>query len=112
MAVKPLRPRWHPRRTHGIHSSPKTLLFRVHWSPPETMTAPSLNATPPSRSAPTQSPLPRLLLHLLYFLTVLYLLPPPSRAQNLDKPLVNIDDDVTAFAYAPDGCIAFSVRRM
>ena len=65
-----------------------------------------------SPNHPINRPNSRLLLHLLYFLTVLYLLPPPSRAQNLDKPLVNVDDDVTAFAYAPDGRIVFSVRRM
>jgi hypothetical protein len=50
-------------------------------------------------------------LFLLYLLTLLYLFP-VSRAQNLDKPLVNVDDDVTSFAYAPDGRIAFSVRRI
>jgi hypothetical protein len=76
------------------------------------MIAPSRHAISPSHFARTQSPLPRLLLHLLCFLTLLYLLPPPSRAQNLEKPLVNIDDDVTSFAYAPDGRIAFSVRRI
>ncbi|MGB2677170.1 MAG: hypothetical protein WAN12_08825 [Candidatus Acidiferrum sp.] len=37
---------------------------------------------------------------------------PAARAQNLEKPVVNVDDDVTAFAYAPDGRIAFSVRRI
>ena len=26
---------------------------------------------------------------------------PAARAQNLDKPLINIDDDINAFAYAP-----------
>ncbi len=57
-------------------------------------------------------PLSRLLHQLLCLLTLLYLLPPPTRAQNLDKPLVNVDEEVTAFAYAPDGRIAFSVRRM
>jgi len=36
----------------------------------------------------------------------------PTRAQNLDKPVVNIDEEVTAFSYAPDGRIVFSVRRM
>lgn len=36
----------------------------------------------------------------------------PLPAQNLDKPVVNIDEEVTAFAYAPDGRIVFSVRRM
>ena len=50
---------------------------------------------------------------LLLAALVLLLNPfPATRAQNLDKPLVNIDDDVTAFAYAPDGRIAFSVRRI
>jgi hypothetical protein len=32
--------------------------------------------------------------------------------QNLDKPVMNVDEEVTAFAYAPDGRIVFSVRRM
>jgi hypothetical protein len=36
----------------------------------------------------------------------------PSLAQNMDKPVMNVDEEVTAFAYAPDGRIAFSVRRM
>jgi dipeptidyl aminopeptidase/acylaminoacyl peptidase len=39
---------------------------------------------------------------------------PPSRAQNinLDKPLQSIDDDITGFAYAPDGRIVYSARRL
>ena len=50
-------------------------------------------------------------LHLLLFL---WLLPcaAVTRAQNLDKPVMNVDEEVTAFAYAPDGRIIFSVRRM
>jgi dipeptidyl aminopeptidase/acylaminoacyl peptidase len=36
---------------------------------------------------------------------------PATLAQNLDKPLHNIDEDVTAFAIAPDGRIVYSVRR-
>jgi hypothetical protein len=49
----------------------------------------------------------------LLLLATLFLTPFPSaRAQNLDKPLVNVDEEVTAFAYAPDGRIAFSVRHM
>ena len=38
----------------------------------------------------------------------------PSRAQNinLDKPLQSIDEDITGFAYAPDGRIIYSVRRL
>jgi dipeptidyl aminopeptidase/acylaminoacyl peptidase len=34
-----------------------------------------------------------------------------ARAQNLDKPLQSIDEEVTAFAYAPDGRIVYSVYR-
>jgi dipeptidyl aminopeptidase/acylaminoacyl peptidase len=34
-----------------------------------------------------------------------------SFAQNLDKPLQSIDEEVTAFAFAPDGRIAYSVYR-
>jgi hypothetical protein len=49
---------------------------------------------------------------LLAALFCLLSLLPAARAQNLEKPLVNVDDDVTAFAYAPDGRIAFSVRRI
>ena len=33
----------------------------------------------------------------------------PARAQNLDKPLSSIDEEITAFSLAPDGGIAFSV---
>ena len=33
-------------------------------------------------------------------------------AQDLDKPSVNIDEDVTAFGFAPDGRVVYSVRRM
>jgi dipeptidyl aminopeptidase/acylaminoacyl peptidase len=34
-----------------------------------------------------------------------------SPAQNLDKPLLTIDEEITAFAYAPDGRIVYSVYR-
>jgi hypothetical protein len=40
------------------------------------------------------------------------LLPGPAGAQSLDRPSVTIDEDVTSFAFAPDGRIAYSVRRM
>jgi len=35
----------------------------------------------------------------------------PLVAQNLDKPLINIDDDINAFSFAPDGRIVYSVHR-
>ena len=34
---------------------------------------------------------------------------PSARAQNLDKPSSSIDEEITAFSFAPDGGIAFSV---
>ncbi len=36
---------------------------------------------------------------------------PSAKAQNLDKPLQSIDEEITAFAYAPDGRIVYSVYR-
>jgi hypothetical protein len=36
---------------------------------------------------------------------------PAVRAQNLDKPLQNIDEEITSFSFAPDGRIVYSVRR-
>src|SRR5690242_7417978 len=35
-----------------------------------------------------------------------------ASAQNLEKPLQSLDDDITGFSYAPDGRIIYSVRRM
>lgn len=37
---------------------------------------------------------------------------PRARAQDISKPTDTIDDDVTAFAYAPDGRIVYSVRHL
>jgi hypothetical protein len=34
------------------------------------------------------------------------------RAQNMDKPVQSVEEEVTAFAYALDGRLAYSVRRM
>ena len=36
---------------------------------------------------------------------------PSAKAQNLDKPLQTIDEEITAFAYAADGRIVYSVYR-
>jgi hypothetical protein len=35
----------------------------------------------------------------------------PGRAQQLDKPLQMIDEEITAFAFAPDGRIVYAVNR-
>lgn len=37
--------------------------------------------------------------------------PAPVRAQDIDKPLQSIDEEVTAFSFAPDGRIVYGVRR-
>ena len=52
--------------------------------------------------------------HVFVLALLLWLIPCclRTRAQNLDKPVMAVDDEVTAFAYAPDGRIVFSVRRM
>jgi WD40 repeat protein len=36
---------------------------------------------------------------------------PSAEAQNLDKPLQSIDEEITAFAFAPDGRVVYSVYR-
>ena len=36
---------------------------------------------------------------------------PQARAQDLDKPLQTIDEEITAFSFSPDGRIVYSVRR-
>jgi hypothetical protein len=46
------------------------------------------------------------------FLCGMFFFASASRAQSLDKPTTNIDEDVTAFAFAPDGKVVYSVRRM
>lgn len=65
---------------------------------------------PPSNWA-RGAPFPRLPLAL----GILFFLLPcsgPVKAQNMDKAVMNVDEEVTAFAYAPDGKIVLSVRRM
>jgi hypothetical protein len=42
---------------------------------------------------------------------ILFFLPRTAPAQDLDKPLQNIDDEITAFSFAPDGRIAYGVRH-
>ncbi len=73
--------------------------------------------TPTSSHSTSQStnsylPLLRVFCALSVICVNLFFLLSPAQAQNLDKPLTNIDEEVTAFAYAPNGNIVFSVRRM
>ena len=64
-----------------------------------------------SRS-PSTSPLLPVLCALCVLCVNSFLFLVPTKAQNFDKPITNIDEEVTAFAYAPNGNIVFSVRRM
>ena len=66
--------------------------------------APCLQATAGASCAP--------FLIALAIVFWLFPCPEPACAQNLDKTVMNVDEEVTAFAYAPDGRIVFSVRRM
>jgi dipeptidyl aminopeptidase/acylaminoacyl peptidase len=47
----------------------------------------------------------------LLVLVLLAFWPPPAPAQILEKPLINIDEDITAFSLGPDGRIAYAVNR-
>src|SRR2546430_15848940 len=101
MAAQSLRSRRHARRAYGIHAYAKALLLGIYWSASETMTC----AFSRSRFR-----------WLRQFCSLFCLFAsccafPAARAQNLDKPLQSIDEDITAFAYAPDGRIVYSVYR-
>jgi hypothetical protein len=96
--------RIHPH--HPAQQQPTVILSASDKDARRTSTAPSSpNATTPHKLS--RNPF----LYLIYFLYLLYF-PSPARPQNFDKPLTNIDEEVTAFAYAPNGNIVFSVRRM
>src|SRR5260370_16318613 len=93
MAAQSLRPRRHPRRTHGIHTRTKALLLRIHRSPSRTQTM----------TCPCSLSRFRWLRRLCSLVCVVVgcCSLPSAKAQNLDKPLQSIDDEITAFAYAP-----------
>src|SRR5260370_13436090 len=103
MAAQRLRPRRHARRVHGIHAQRKALLFQLYRSPPrtQTMTCPG--------SLSRFRWIRRLCSLVCAILGCCSL--PSGKAQNPDKPLQSIDEDITAFGYAPDGRIAYSVYR-
>src|SRR5437879_10755331 len=103
MAAKLVRSRRHPRRIHGIQARSKTLLLRIHWSPSRTQAM----TCPCSRSRFRWL---RRLCSLVCTVVGCCSLP-SAKAQSLDKPLQSIDEEITAFAYAPDGRIVYSVYR-
>ena len=56
----------------------------------------------------------RVVARIVALFLVLWLLPSAvsTRAQEMNKPVTTVDEEVTAFAYALDGRIAYSVRHM
>src|SRR6266576_3230992 len=135
MAAQSLRSRRNPRRTHGIHSLPKTLLLRLQRPPSQTMIFSLLFCecrrwfTPSAFREPSlvyagrflrgSTRLPcsfsatgHLCLRVLSSLCVLcvnsFFFLSSSRAQTLDNPLHSIDDEITAFSFGPNDAIAFS----
>jgi hypothetical protein len=83
-------------------------------SPARLLSASSLDcvqdrsATPLNFCSGLRAPLRTLCLCVILF----FLLLPASPAQSLDKPTTTIDEDITSFAFAPDGRIVYSARRM
>src|SRR5258708_39998683 len=103
MATQSLRPRRYARRIHGVQARSNPLLLGIPWSPPRTQTM----------TCPCSLSRFRWLRRLcsLACATVGCCSLPSAKAQNLDKPLQSIDEEITAFAYAPDGRIVYSVYR-
>ena len=56
---------------------------------------------------------PHRCLYFLFGLTLFaaFWCPAPARAQQLEKPVLNIDEDITAFAIGADGRIVYAVNR-
>src|SRR6266436_6551710 len=103
MGTRRLRPRRHARRSDGVHASENSVLPCVHGAAPDTMTCPC---------SVSRYRWIRNLCSLVCAVIGCCSLP-AARAQSpdLDKPLLNIDEDISAFAFAPDGRIVYSVRR-
>jgi len=59
-------------------------------------------------SSPFHSSLRTLCVFLSVLCVASFLFSSSARAQNLDKPLQSIDEEVTGFSFAPDGRLAFS----
>src|SRR5580765_3221108 len=98
-----VRPGRHARRGDGVHTSESSVLPSVHGAAPDSMNCPSsLNRYRWVRN------LCSLACAIIGCCSL-----PAARAQSpdLEKPLLNIDDDISAFAFAPDGRIVYSARH-
>jgi hypothetical protein len=112
------------RQDDGVHGGKAGVEVRSKPAPLETKGAAPTTENPGETQAPTMQENTRGAnvriskggmrpLHIVaMLLMVVSSLPWVVSAQNLDKTVMNVDEEVTAFAYAPDGRIVFSVRRM
>src|SRR5438874_2230009 len=64
-----------------------------------------------TRPLPFPASLVRFVLSAIFSLVATMAWQDFTAAQGLEKPTQNIDEDITAFAFAPDGKIAFAVHR-
>src|SRR5229473_6106648 len=103
MAAQSLRPRRHSRGIYGIHTHANALLLGIYWPAPR----------PQAMTCPCSVSRFRWLRRLCSLVCAIVgcCSLPSGKAQNLDKPLQSIDEEITAFAYAPDGRIVYSVYR-
>src|SRR5208282_4618430 len=103
MVPRCLRSRRYPRRIHGVQTRAAAMLSSLHGRASQTMMLPNLRT--PFRL------LKRLGLLLLFATFSLPLIPARAQNINLEKPLQSINEDVTAFAFAPDGRLIYSVAQ-
>src|SRR5258708_4255527 len=103
MATQSLRPRRYARRIHGVQARSNPLGVGLHRPPPRPQTSTCPCALRRFRWVRRMCS--------LACATVGCCSLPSAKAQNLDKPLQSIDEEITAFAYAPDGRIVYSFYR-
>src|SRR5690242_19886290 len=114
MATESLRSRRHPCRADGIRARPKALLLRLYWAASQTMkwraTSGEWRVTQRNLIS-SHSSMGTLCLFLCALCVNSFVFSPAGRAQNLDKPLSSIDEEVTGFSFGPGGRLAYSVYR-
>src|SRR4029077_16644597 len=105
MAAQSLRSQRNARRTDGIQTDQGAVLFALHRS----------SSRSGAMICPCSVSRYRWLRNLCSLVCAVIgcCSLPLARGQSLDleKPLLNIDEDISAFAFAPDGRVVYSVRR-
>lgn len=110
MAIEFFRSKQDAGGIDGVCANGKAVLFRIYGAPSETMIrAVKKNIQTLTDLLAGQKPgayIAALLLALQISTSL------PARAQDMTKPMTTIDEEITAFAYALDGRIAYSIRHM